>query len=101
MTTAAADEEETEPPASVLTRRRALVPPKIPPYNMDSSEDTEQSADKETSTRLATSFRKITIISSLILLFFSLRNRLRETKIDYVTRIIMLEARLRFLIPPR
>lgn len=52
MTTAAADEEETEPPASVLTRRRALVPPKIPPYNMDSSEDTEQSADKETSTRL-------------------------------------------------
>lgn len=52
MTTTAADEEETEPPASVLTRRRALVPPKIPPYNMDSSEDTEQSADKETSTRL-------------------------------------------------
>ncbi|XP_046644768.1 uncharacterized protein LOC124331523 isoform X2 [Daphnia pulicaria] len=50
MTTTAADDEETEPPASVLTRRRALVPPKIPPYNMDSSEDTEQSADKETST---------------------------------------------------
>ncbi|KAI9556871.1 hypothetical protein GHT06_016663 [Daphnia sinensis] len=50
MTTTAADEEETEPPASVLTRRRALVPPKIPPYNMDSSEDTEHSADKETST---------------------------------------------------
>lgn len=51
MTTTAADEEETEPPASVLTRRRALVPPKIPPYNMDSSEDAEPSADKETSTR--------------------------------------------------
>ena len=50
-TTTAVDEEQPEPPASVLTRRRALVPPKIPPYNMDSSEDTEQSVDKETSTR--------------------------------------------------
>lgn len=48
--TTAADEEQPEPPASVLTRRRALVPPKIPPYN-DSGEDTEQSVDKETSTR--------------------------------------------------
>jgi len=45
------EEEQTEPPASVLTRRRALVPPKIPPYNVDSSEDAEQSVDKETSTR--------------------------------------------------
>ncbi len=52
-TTTAVDEEQPEPPASVLTRRRALVPPKIPPYNMDSSEDTEQSVDKETSTRFA------------------------------------------------
>ncbi|XP_059351050.1 uncharacterized protein LOC130695239 isoform X2 [Daphnia carinata] len=52
-TTTAVDEEQPEPPASVLTRRRALVPPKIPPYNMDSSEDTEQSVDKETSTSCA------------------------------------------------
>lgn len=50
-TASAVDEEQPEPPASVLTRRRALVPPKIPPYNIDSGEDTEQSADKETSTR--------------------------------------------------
>lgn len=48
---AAEEEQQPEPPASVLTRRRALVPPKIPPYNMDSSEDAEQSVDKETSTR--------------------------------------------------
>lgn len=62
MTTTAADDEETEPPASVLTRRRALVPPKIPPYNMDSSEDTEHSADKETSTRSHTHlFKKMNL----------------------------------------
>ena len=49
---AAEEEQQSEPPASVLTRRRALVPPKIPPYNMDSTEDGDQtSVDKETSTR--------------------------------------------------
>lgn len=48
------EEEQTEPPASVLTRRRALVPPKIPPYNVDSNEDVDQSVDKETSTRFVT-----------------------------------------------
>lgn len=50
------EEEQPEPPASVLTRRRALVPPKIPPYNVDSCEDASEltsSVDKETSTRLA------------------------------------------------
>ena len=46
------EDEQAEPPASVLTRRRALVPPKIPPYNMDSSEEADHSSvDKETSTR--------------------------------------------------
>jgi len=45
------EDEQAEPPASVLTRRRALVPPKIPPYNMDSSEEADHSSvDKETST---------------------------------------------------
>ena len=45
------DEEQSEPPASVLTRRQALVPPKIPPYNIDSSDETEPNADRETLSR--------------------------------------------------
>ena len=64
-----AEDEQAEPPASVLTRRRALVPPKIPPYNMDSSEEADHSSvDKETSTRSVSLFLPIFSILILLLL---------------------------------